>query len=698
MRKVADMTEQIGKVILDLSKYAGEDLYCDGAVEDELLDIVQKHAPEDYQRLIEQRGSWPILYHLSALRENIVDFVPMTEQDRVLEVGSGCGAITGALARKAGSVTCVELSKKRSLINAHRHSECGNVTIHVGNFQDIETQLPQDYDYICLIGVFEYGRAYIGGDHPYEEFLRILMRHLAPGGHILIAIENKYGLKYFAGCTEDHLGTYFSGIENYRGEGSARTFSRQGLEKIFSACDIRECSFYYPYPDYKFMTSVYSDSHQPRRGELSNNLRNYDRDRMVLFDEESAFDGIVEDGLFSVFANSYLAVIGPPFATQYVKYSNDRAKEFRIRTEFCQNEEGLRVVRKYPLTQEAREHVRRMAWACERLSERYQGSGLAINRCRLTDNDNECYAEFEYLSGRPLSELLDECLERGDQEGFWQYFDRYIQLTGYHEDFPVTDFDLIFSNIIVHGSEWTLIDYEWTFDGAVASRELAYRAVYCYLLESGKRHSLDMSMFLEKLGLSETRAQELRDRERQFQQYVEGKTVSMAVLREIINRKLIEPQRWLEKLETNAAISRVQIYEDTGAGYTEENSYFLKQAYVDDTRIEVELSVGGNVRMLRVDPAMDCGICNILELCFNGETVPLNASKVLVVNGSLLKCRAMDGSMHQTAVFSTKDPNININIARLKPRAENTLFMRLEMVRMPMQMVEDVERALRRLI
>lgn len=37
----------------------------------------------------------------------------------------------------------------------------------------------------------------------------MIKKHLAPGGRIVIAIENKYGLKYFAGCKEDHLGTYF---------------------------------------------------------------------------------------------------------------------------------------------------------------------------------------------------------------------------------------------------------------------------------------------------------------------------------------------------------------------------------------------------------------------------------------------------------------------------------------------------------
>ena len=41
----------------------------------------------------------------------------------------------------------------------------------------------------------------------------MLFRHLTPGGRIVIAIENRLGLKYLAGCAEDHLGTYFSGIQ-----------------------------------------------------------------------------------------------------------------------------------------------------------------------------------------------------------------------------------------------------------------------------------------------------------------------------------------------------------------------------------------------------------------------------------------------------------------------------------------------------
>ncbi len=690
------MTEQIGKITLDLSKYPGEDLYCDGAVEDELLDIVRKYSQVEYGRLIEERKSWPLLYHLSPLRENIVDFIPMTSDDRVLEVGSGCGAITGALARKAGSVTCVDLSKKRSMINAYRHSDYGNITIHVGNFQDIEPDLPGDYDYICLIGVFEYGRGYIGGDRPYEEFLRILAGHLAPGGRILIAIENKYGLKYFAGCKEDHLGNYFSGIENYQDSGNARTFSRRGLEKIFAACGMNEYSFYYPYPDYKFMTTVFSDDRWPGRGELSNNLRNFDRDRMVLFDEKLAFDGIVEEDLFSVFANSYMAVLGRPLPVGYVKYSNDRAREFRIRTEICRDGQGKRVVRKYPLVPEAREHVRKMAWACEELTRRYEGSGLSVNRCRLVELGEDCYAEFAYEAGRPLSELLDECLEKGDQEGFWRYFERYLELIGHQEDYPVTDFDLVFSNLLVDGEHWTLIDYEWTFARAVESRELAFRAVYCYLLENEKRNRLDLDRVLQRLGITEEQAREYREKELKFQRYVEGKTASMAALREIIGNRLRFPEKLIQRQENQEHLTRIQVYEDAGEGYTENGSRFLEQAYDEDGHLELELLFHDEVRGMRIDPAMDCGICNILELRFNGEQVPLNTSKLLSCNGRTVRCKAEDGSTYLTVLFPTEDPNISIDIDRLHPGEENILYIRLEYTRIPARMARDLAGAMKK--
>ena len=680
------MTETIGKVTLNLDKYPGEDYYCDGSVEDEILEIVKKYSTVEYDRIIAERKSWPILYHLSALRENIVDFLPIKKTDKVLEVGSGCGAITGALSRKAGSVTCVDLSKKRSLINAYRHSESENVTIHIGNFTDVEPDLPADYDYICLIGVFEYGQAYIGGSTPYEDFLKILQKHLATGGRIVIAIENKYGLKYFAGCKEDHLGDWFSGIENYPNGGVVRTFSRKKLEKIFDACGVGERSFYYPYPDYKFMTTVYSDAYLPGRGELSNNLRNFDRDRMLLFDEKSAFDGIVEEGLFSVFSNSYMAVIGAPLDLKYARYSNDRAESFRIRTEILRDKEGCKTVRKYPLTKEAEAHVRHMPEAYEKLKERYAGSSLDVNVCHLGEENGIPYAEFEFVPGRPLSELMDECLDRQDVEGFHNLFAEYLERVGYGEDVPVADFDLIFANILVDGENWTVIDYEWTTKEAVEDKEIAFRAIYCYILEDEKRNELNLDYIMQQLNVTEDEAEEYRHKEAIFQKKVTGKRKSMGEIRAAIGTYAVDPKKLMEEHLQEILDERIQLYYDRGQGFCESDSRYVPDVYVKERQIETTLTVEGDVRNFRMDPADKPCVVKLQQLLWNGMPVTFE-KKFIETNGKQVK--------PGTYLFATADPNLVLHVealvmAGMRAEEENQVELKMEVSPVSAEAAEEM--------
>ena len=677
------MIEEIGKVKLDYSKYSGEDFYCDGAEEDELLDIVKTLSPEEYAKVVEERKNWPILYHLSPLRQNIVEWIPMGKDAKVLEVGSGCGAITGALAGKAGSVTCVDLSRKRSLINAYRNRQHENITIHVGNFKDIEPKLPHDYDFIFLIGVFEYGQSYIGGDTPYHDFLKILMPHLAPGGRLVIAIENKYGLKYFAGCKEDHLGTYFSGIENYAEGGGVRTFSRNGLEKIFRSCGVSKYQFYYPYPDYKFMTALYSDEYQPSTGELINNARNFDRDRMQLFDEKNAFDGIVEEELFSVFSNSILAVIGDGFDTKFVKYSNERAPEYAIRTEICRDSKGEKSVKKYPFGSAAREHVSDMAAAYEKLTERYKGGKLEINKCRLVENGSELYACFEFVQGTPLTELLDDCLKRDDLDGFYEYFRKYLEYIGYNDSYPFVDYDLIFSNILIDTSrdKWTLIDYEWTVDVPGDTRELAFRAVYCYLLENKNRKKLKPELVLDKLGISEEEAQAFREVEMKFQSAVTGNRATLAQMRDKIGNTVTDLQEMTDRYHDLLRLNRVQIFEDRGEGCSEKNSYFVGDAFKNENLIELELLADEGVELLRIDPAFQPCAVRIQEMTFNGKDILADWSGILSANGKfMVSAEERDGRCCPVVILPTDDPNIIVELRRLERQKTNILHVRMEMV------------------
>ncbi|HAF26402.1 MAG TPA: SAM-dependent methyltransferase [Lachnospiraceae bacterium] len=295
---------------LNLKYYGGEDLYSDGEIEDKFLDIAKNHTEEELNRVIASEKDWGILYHFSPIRRNIISWFPMKEDAKVLEIGSGCGAITGALCESAKSVTCVDLSKKRSLINAYRNDQYDNFEILVGNFKDIEPNLKEEeYDYITLIGVFEYGEAYIGGDTPYKDFLNIIKKHLKKDGELIIAIENRFGFKYFAGCREDHIGTFFEGLNGYPASDGVKTFDKDELTKLFEECGFDDVDFYYPYPDYKLPMVIYSDDFLPKEGELRKNHVNYDRDRLGLFNDDKVLDDIIRQNMFPAFSNSFLTIL-----------------------------------------------------------------------------------------------------------------------------------------------------------------------------------------------------------------------------------------------------------------------------------------------------------------------------------------------------------------------------------------------------
>ncbi len=617
-------------------------------MEDELLEIVKNNPKEKFNEIIAEKKSWPIFYHLSPFRANIIDWLPIGSKDKVLEIGSGCGAITGALAKKAESVTCIDLSKKRSLVNAYRNKEYGNITIKVGNFKDIEPSLDTDFDYVLLIGVFEYGQSYIGGDTPYEDFMRICNRHKKESGRLVIAIENKFGLKYWAGCQEDHLGKYFAGLCGYKKSDVARTFTRRGLEKIMESAQVGEYSFYYPYPDYKFMSVVYSDERLPQKGELSNNLRNFDRERALLFDERQVFDQILDEDEFALFSNSYLVVIGKKPDITYAKFSNDRASKYAIQTRMAKNPDGVTEVQKLPCTEEAKAHIENMQRAYGILSERYAGTRIDINRYRKIEGGG---IGFEFCSGKTLESLLDECLDRGDMQGFRALIDEYMKWLSYGDDnSAATNIDFIFPNILVDGDRWHIIDYEWTFYGKLSARDIAFRAFYNYALGGEGRERCRELLFGEILGLSDDEVQKAVGEESRLQSDIGGSGVSVDGMREVIGNRAYEFSGMLELCRFADNKYMAQLFYDYGEGFSEENSEKLQGCFAEEKYLSIVHEIPENVLRVRIDPCSYACAANIQSVKLGDKTY---SNDELEINGFWHPC----GSV----VFDTDDPNITIN-------------------------------------
>ena len=192
--------------------YTGKDTYCDGDTEKDVINYLEQYGEKGYKEIFKQDVRWPIFYHITPIRKNILKWYPFKENAEVLEIGAGMGAITGILCDKAKQVTAIELSKQRAKAIETRCKDRENLEIIVGNFNDIK--LNKKFDYITLIGVLEYAPLYTNTDNPFHDFLLQIKELLKEDGKLLIAIENQFGMKYFSGAWEDHTGRAYD--RNYR--------------------------------------------------------------------------------------------------------------------------------------------------------------------------------------------------------------------------------------------------------------------------------------------------------------------------------------------------------------------------------------------------------------------------------------------------------------------------------------------------
>jgi 2-polyprenyl-3-methyl-5-hydroxy-6-metoxy-1,4-benzoquinol methylase len=290
----------------NLNYYKGKDIYSDGDIENTILDIVQNNS--DFTDILSNTNDWAILYHLTPFRKNLLDWYAFDKSSSLLEIGGGCGAFSGMFAQKLNRVTVVELSKRRAEIIYNRHKNYENLEIIVGNINDIIFK--EKFDYVTLIGVLEYAGKFTESNNPFKTFLENTKSYLKPNGKLFIAIENKFGLKYWAGAREDHTGKLFDSIEGYPDDKSIQTFGKNELESLIKSVGFKNIIFYYPMPDYKLPKIIYSDAYLPDETAFFDVVSpNFDQPRYNLFNENLAYKNIIKNKMFDFFANSFLVIV-----------------------------------------------------------------------------------------------------------------------------------------------------------------------------------------------------------------------------------------------------------------------------------------------------------------------------------------------------------------------------------------------------
>ncbi|MCD8068959.1 MAG: hypothetical protein LUE87_08750, partial [Lachnospiraceae bacterium] len=143
----------------------------------------------------------------------------------------------------------------------------------------------------------------------------------------------------------------------------------------------------------------------------------------------------------------------------------------------------------------------------------------------------------------------------------------------------------------------------------------------------------------------------IAEKEQAFQRHSTQNHMSMAELRDAIGNPVVPAaalqQRYTEEQHRN----KVQIYVDEGAGFSEENSYFLQEKDWKEPFVEIRVEEGEKIKALRLDPAMDyCMVC-VKSLKLRGRELSLT-DKNIKTNGKRIS--------KDTVVFGTQDPNITV--------------------------------------
>ena len=625
--------------ILNLEYYTQKDLYSDGDIEEQMLKMAKEGVT--CEELSSEQVSFPVIYHFSDLRANILNWYPIKKSDSVLEIGAGCGAITGTLCEKAGQVTSVELSKRRAQINYYRNEKKDNLTIMVGNLNDMD--LGQQYDYVVVNGVLEYAMSFTEGDTPYETFLGKMGSYLKNTGKLLIAIENKLGMKYFAGAPEDHTDIPFFGINGYPENHSVRTFSKTELQELVKKSGFPFQKFYYPYPDYKFPTEIFTDA-SLTTNHYGKNYPIYTDKTVDLFSESAGIEAMKKEQIADRFVNSFLLVAGKQELEEkeeilYVKLNQGRRKEFRTLTQLVRKEESVWAEKK-PLCPEAENFIAGL----KKTGAQKPGKGFRNLPCRYENGG----IVYPVLSGKTLEDRIRDLVEKEQTDEILRTLKHvyehvfaqrkkepeyqtkvFKEVFGehpgkeYYECVSPANIDLICANIFEFGDDYEIIDYEWTFDFPVPVAFIMWRMIHELYYRIPKLGALytqdDMN---HEFGIEPSDSEIFMAWTMHFTYEYVGSDSLDVYRKERIPVDLSETVRVCQEKKR----FRSKLYYDTGSGLSEENS-IETAVELDRGRFQVtfDLQKVENICGIRWNLLSDtfCEVkVEVLDCGCHGELIP----------------------------------------------------------------------------
>lgn len=471
--------------------------YSDGEIEEEILKILKREISKSlnpFPLLEKHIVNWPTEYHLSWVRQNILKPINFSMEDVVLELGGGTGIISEYIVNKTKKLITIEGTAIRAKSIATRCSKFDNIDIIVADFLELdllETFGENSFSKIVLIGVLEYVPKYSKNkrEDSINKLLIVCRKLLKPNGQLIIAIENKIGLKYLLGSEEDHIGVRHYGTQSLYRKNDVNTFTKKQLENKLNIAGYKYIDWYYPFPDYKLPQVIIKEGFNlksPDSKQLIASLltgiktRNYSgKNKEDLF-EGRILNNFIEDEILGNISNSFLLIAGKneieekPTPFSYY-FSSSRKHQFSNEILFTNTKEGIIVTKKW---------------------NGKSTKGKLINYIANSET------KHHYIKGELLGNVLVNYYLLKDKENYLLLLNKWVKLLVDNIGNYENSFDLIPSNVILNEEgKFIFFDYnEWATDVKFTVPQIIKRYVVMnkihFVWLFGKQENIDDYVYI----------------------------------------------------------------------------------------------------------------------------------------------------------------------------------------------------------
>lgn len=293
-----------------------------------IAQYIEAQNGDNYDNIISQDEHWEVFYHLSELRKALFNWYDFKPGSSLLEIGGGFGALTGVFCQQCEQVVTIERDALRADAIRRRYRESKN--LHVICRDVLIWENAEKYDYIIMAGVLE---TICHGSRDGQDYINVLRRiksWLRPKGKLLLAVENRFGIRYWCGAVDKHTGILYSGINGYPMGSTGITFDHEQIKHMLEEAGLVRIKFFYPLPDYTLPQLVYSDEYLPNSSVKERVIPYYLDKQYLMAYENDLYDDIVRNQAFEFMANSFLVECSEDAEKSSIVYAaltTDRGRE-----------------------------------------------------------------------------------------------------------------------------------------------------------------------------------------------------------------------------------------------------------------------------------------------------------------------------------------------------------------------------------